>query len=778
MNYKEIMQLDDSKWFEVLKPLKRLNAIKEKPIIIGFDTEYVHKGGKHITLSIQFYNDKKSLLMPISYSTSEIDLILRQVYSRVSDKPMFPISIDEDALFAYLLSFLLFDSEYKKLPDNEIYLIAHFSQAELSNFESLDSFEIFPASRGLFSSIKFDNPAGKSITVNIIDLYGIFSTSLDEIGDYIGVPKISLNNLGGMTDDYWKENMDELLKKYPDIFSKYAIRDSMICYKAYTKVRDFFIDKYEIDILNYTTLASIAGAIFRKKYLSEAITPTKFVHYPRRKAYKLVDTTIAYSKTFTKKEVFAGDLNVRRSALESYHGARVESCYRGRLDGVNLAYYDVDSLYPSSALLMPLPLEETRWFRLLDVQDRSKKGFNVLLNRGEGFVELEFSFPDTTAYPNLPVLDSREGILYFPLDGVSQCTLSELRMAIKLGLTDYKIIDGYAFLPTRREINHPLREYMEHMHELKNSSERGSIDYQLFKLLMNILVGKLVQKNTDRLAQDLVKEGLLSRTAYNKFTRKLSRVKSVGSLWSPEWASLILGKSRSIISEFVAKGSYIVSTDSVLLPKDVDINCQSLEELKSVGSNLKHEFDVTHGVIIRSRLYALNPLEDNPDRIHIARHSVSCKPQEFLDIIRQGYTTKEIPDLAYKSRKLTKYDESIRTGIPLNTPLNTPQEKDLIIKLDWDGKRRLLSPVENPFSSGSFSTPLTYEELNKNIFRKSSRRKPKFSKKPGRPTRVAKEEVITLFSEGTSQSEIAKKFEVSRQYINKVIKQEESINNG
>ena len=76
-----------------------------------------------------------------------------------------------------------------------------------------------------------------------------------------------------------------------------------------------------------------------------------------------------------------------------------------------------------------------------------------------------------------------------------------------------------------------------------------------------------------------------------------------------------------------------------------------------MGSDLVKEFDVTHGVFIRSRLYALNPTSQNPDEIHIARHSVHCLPDEFLRIINDGYKTKQIPSMQYKRERFIKYHE-------------------------------------------------------------------------------------------------------------------------
>ncbi|MEM3063527.1 MAG: DNA polymerase, partial [Nitrososphaerota archaeon] len=524
-----------------------------------------------------------------------------------------------------------------------------------------------------------------------------------------------------------------------------AITDAKIAYHAYTSLRDFFIKKYELDILHFATIPSIAGYIFRRKYLRECPTPVRIVETPINQR-----SNGKWYRVISKSPVYAGSLDVRYMALSAYHGARVESFCRGRLESVNLVYYDVDSLYPSSCMLQPLPCKDTEWIKL-PIDDSRKQ--QEIITRGEGFVEVEFSFPSSINYPCLPVIGIRDNVLYFPLSGISYATLSELRLAIKLGLNRFKILSGFAFMPTSKEINHPLKQYMMALHELKHKSSKGSIDYQMYKLLMNALVGKLIERQEDDTSLTLLKEGFISRENYTKVTRRIKSLKHAGSLFLPEYASLILGKARSIIGEFVAKGSLFVSTDSVLLPANVDISCDALRELKSVGSNLKKEFNVTHGIIIRSRLYALNPLEDNPNNRHIARHGVHLSVGDFLVGMRQAYFSKSIPNLEYTAKKLIRLNEAIRKGIPLNTEVEYQSK----INLSWDGKRNLLKLVDNPFADFSLTRPL--------LTIPNERKKKKKS--------INIDAVISLLNEGLSQRKIAKELGVTQQYISKLLKEVE-----
>ena len=178
MNYKELIAIDDSKWFSVLSPVKRAKTIKDNPVIIGFDTEFIKREDKQVTLSIQFAKDKQAGLHTISVPSSEDNLILRKALFKRAGLPIFPTNISKEALLGYLISFLFYTNDFKPvvLP-SEIYLVSHFAQAELSNFENLDDIDLFQASRGLFGKLVVTNPkTSKPLRINFVDLFGIFAS--------------------------------------------------------------------------------------------------------------------------------------------------------------------------------------------------------------------------------------------------------------------------------------------------------------------------------------------------------------------------------------------------------------------------------------------------------------------------------------------------------------------------------------------------------------------------------------------------------------------------
>ncbi len=719
MNYKEIQKISDSKYSHVLSRVKREKPVLDNPLILGFDTEFTYKDETQCLISIQYAHGDGSR---VYYGADLIGKTNNREPSLAS------ISSLEKTLFEFLHGLGI-------EPNGTIYLVAHYVYAEMGNFEIPKTLTLKQINKGLIVEGTLENPIdGSEHKIKIIDLNILLKTSLGEIGAYHDFPKLTLNELGGQSETHWKENMDILLKEYPDIFMEYACRDAEIAYKAYTKLRDYFLVTYRVDLLHFNTLPRLSSYLFRRDYLSTPCAPTKTIEISRKQSKTLSDGEVKYYDILEKKEIFDGDLNVRNLSMLAYHGGRMEAFYRGSFKGQNLAYYDVDSLYPSSAILQPLPTSTTRWVKY------SKRNHEKFLSKAEGFAEVQFRFPDDAVYPNLPVPGAREKIFYFPKDGVSHCTLSELRLAVKLGLTDFKIIKGYGFYPKRKENEHPLRDCMKVMLDHKHQHEKGSLDYSICKVLMNSLVGKFAQKY----------EGAKSPS-------------EVGELWYPEWAALILGKGRAIISEFVAKGAYHVSTDSVVLPRDVDIRCKSLDELRSIGSDLRLELEVDHGVILRERGYVLNPMSTNRKEKHTARIG-GCSEEEFLEKIREGFNTGQIPDLTTRNERLVKYKESLKTGKDLNS------KKTLVssINIDWDGKRKLVQEVDNPFIDSSWSMP-----LDENMTRNNKIRNPNTSKvgrKKGKPLDTEKKTGISkLYGEGLKQCEIANELNVSPGYVSKVV---------
>lgn len=743
MNELELSRIDDSKFNSVITPVKREKKIHENPLIIGFDAKAHYLGSRRSLLSLHFCTKGQLGICFLYGGNRQLELVEEN-----------NIKYSFETLTDYIVHFI---SELEIQQDIDcIYLVTHDAKDELSHFVIPQNYKFRSINKGLCLEGKIKvGPQDREIRLKVIDLYSLTSKSLSTITKYTGLP-------GPIEKDYAQSdkvstadiNISEQLDSI--LFDPYYFRDARITYEAYTRLRADYIEKHQVDILNFYTLSSVAGYLFRRDHLDKPAAKSKVLREPRGQKKSLCDGSNKYYEVLQKKEIFDGDLNVRKCSMLAYHGARIETFCRGRFEDKKLIYYDVDSLYPSSAILQPLPVASTRWIKY------SKRNAVMFLKKAEGFVEVEFRYSPDTLYPCLPVSGLRDGILYFPISGTTYCTISELRMAIKLGLKDYKILSGYGFYPTKRNREHPLAIFMNDLLERKQRSDRGSLEYSMYKMQMNSLVGKFAQRDKNSKTLSMLREGSISRDAYGKIDK--FRKSTVGSLWYPEWASLILGKARALMSEFISKGTYFVSSDSVLLPADTDINCDSLQQLRSVGSDLRKEFSVDHGIIIRARLYVLNPLNENPKERHLARHAVSCEPEEFSQIMTEGYMTRHIPNLSFTSKKAVKYEKSLLEG----KELNSIEMKESKIDIKWDGKRKLFKEVVNPFADFSWSEALDAEEVENNGMRRPPKEKP--GRKPGKKLDTAKKrDIVRLYEEGKKQREIVEELEVSKGYVSKVL---------
>lgn len=142
-------------------------------------------------------------------------------------------------------------------------------------------------------------------TILLVDTLNYFRTSLDLLGNSLGIPKLEMpKNVGNM----WDYRGDELREWY-----EYAWRDVEIIRVAFLRFRAF-VREHNLGVLQ-ATLASQAFTAYRHRFMPEEI----LVH----------NNTAA--------------LGLERA---SYHGGRTESFWRGKVAG-NVHKLDINSMYPA-----------------------------------------------------------------------------------------------------------------------------------------------------------------------------------------------------------------------------------------------------------------------------------------------------------------------------------------------------------------------------------------------------------------------------------------------
>lgn len=662
------MRLDEIKKIEslsrnaVLFPLSSKKKSQTKKRIFGYDTEYTDKQILSFSLSFDYCGEE----------TSEIFYCMKE---KISSSDLYE-------------AIKKINKKYGLKRAKTYYLIAHFSQADISRITDFDHKNLVENKKTKIMEVSNTYIGSlypvKGIQLKVLDLFAFFKTSLARIGEILGFPKIEV-------DQYYKENMDIFLKDHPKEYEKYANRDAEITLKAFQELSEV-ADPYETSPIEYPTAPALALAIMRKKFMT--FPSCRFVEIGKEKG--------------RKKKVYTDNWRIRIQALKSYWGGHNENFFYGTIRGRELTQWDVASLYPNSAKLQPLPNLNTKWVFL----DRSVKDWE----RYEGFATMEFKFPDGVGYPSLPVYGN--GYLNFPKQGISHATIAEMRVA-KLQGAEIKIIQGYGFIPTYDEIHHDLVGFFKHFTEKKNSidKKKDPFNYQFVKLMMNSLIGKFVQRKqvTDMVevsrayGMGLDELNGIVDPELNKLKNKFTQI-HLGSGFSPEWACLILGKSRAIMAELNHYNKpYMCVTDSMLIDHPL-VRCKALEELESVGSSLECEVTCSTALLMRLRTYwlvddyarrlydpVLNEFAQLSERpvkwiVKKAVHGLGIKVNDkgFDEaILRHLYHDEPLP-LEVKKKRLCRFKESYKRGLRWNSeiiqvshPKYEPDKKRTILENGW-----------------------------------------------------------------------------------------------
>jgi hypothetical protein len=658
--------------------------------------------------------------------------------------------------------------------NRRVYLVAHFAQAELGTLEDpirdVCIRQYGKAHHGRLRPLK--NHDGTIWDIRLVDLYAFYAVSLEKIGAYIGLPKVHSE----------RTQLEALLQSDRAAFERYAARDAEIALVAFDRLRQSLLQQWRIDILHKPTLPSVASDIFRRHFLS--VPPS-----PAQTASQAVSrrTGAGYRRGRRQVAVYSGPADVRLLAGRAYWGGRVEAYLRGLVQQP-VAEWDAVSLYPYAAVLQPLPNARTRWLHVESV---------VQLEALEGFGIFRFRFPKGTVYPCLPTVRPGVDRLLFPLQGTTSCTFSEIRAATRMGAR-IEIVSAWGFAPSEGERSHDVQRYVEHFIALKKEAAKGSLEYTTAKLLLNALVGKFGEKRQDDELLSLERaarweniEGVGGILARSTSTRDgLRSAPAVGTLFAIEWATLIVGRARALMAELIAKGALLVSTDAVILPASLSLDCPALDALRSVGSDMALEVQADAVFIARSRMYALLRRADNVARdakvlarnetwavIKVARHGAAESETAFAELVLRCLRSARDEAVPVSRTRLLTARAAVRESRP-GAPhrINEPVMREATTSFAWDGKRRLADRDVNPFRSASPTRPyLSIETCDggdhqRQVLDGEVRRRRRAE------SRLRYAKVIALLYEGKSVRETARMSGVPRSTVSDLKKALESGN--
>lgn len=540
--------------------------------------------------------------------------------------------------------------------------------------------------------------------VRLVDLAGYFpKISLEELARAVGLPRLDVDGL----------HLAALKQTDPARLLAHSTRDAEVILRAMLGFRADVLRAWGIDVLGSRTLPSIASVIFRLHFVRSGPAPVK-----KQQVVRKVKKGASFRDEPRVERVFNGDPAVRTMACRAYWGAQSEAFRRGFHVGA-FSEYDAVSLYPHAALLQPLPHAGTRWIRLESLAE---------MEDHEGFGIFNFVFPENTRYPCLPV--HRQGVhrLAFTLQGTSCCTLAEIRLALRWG-AKLEMVEAYGFKPGPRERDHDVGRYMRGFLKQKEAAKRGSLEYATAKLFANALLGKLAERMRASGLLDFEREGQLrgfgpglgaAINASPELRASLKGLPDVGSAFAPEWATLVLGRARALMADITARGALLVSTDAIICPEGLDLRCEGLEALASVGGGMRLEHRADAVFIARARLYALlrkvenvgpgEPILGRDDTwavVRVARQGTSESEKDFaktlLACLREG---RDVAPTRIRKRRLTA-----EAAVRERKPIHSVVEEEVRTGFSWDNKRRLLDRDCNPFTQNTDTAP--YRSLSR-----------------------------------------------------------------
>lgn len=490
-----------------------------------------------------------------------------------------------------------------------LYLASYYSTAELSMLKDFWNKAIVRNVTPKIVNISFplienkrkevENSKRGYFSCHIIDIYHFFidmkttsgkksleavSNEFEETRSLGG--KMSIDGIGGKSEQYWKENMDKLLTRFPKTFEQYALQDVIITVALLKAYRNKIWKELGVDLLSASTNGSIATNFFR----SYEMQPGK---------------------------VFGNsNISVRKFVLQCSHGAVMVALKRGFFE--KMYESDAKGFYTYSmrnTRLLPRNAEDIKQADTL----------KELLSSYDGWAAVEFDFPDVyndkKVLPTLPVQEymplkdsynkgKKPSLILFPKTGLSYCTISEVRGALNFGCK-IKFVEGYYYTQGTTSLSDFASKEMR-LREI-SKQKKDKIGEAIHKSLPNHFVGKLFQhkggfeieqaKNiaqyletpianvisgaesvSERTIQEHL-EGLLARTKKEKWSKEkikndvllslLLKIKAhgtevtqktrIGACWLPEHWSLILGRARAalwFVINTYAQDPVHISTDS------------------------------------------------------------------------------------------------------------------------------------------------------------------------------------------------------------------------
>ena len=429
--------------------------------------------------------------------------------------------------------------------------------------------------------------------VRILDTSAFFAGSLDRLASDLHLPVRKMSRPEGIGE------------RDPIEFLEYALRDAQVTYY----LAQFILKLHrQYDVTPSVSAPQLAARIFHRLFLK------------------------------------GGSITIE-CPPPSWIGPTMES-YKGGKNGLylrpgfyrNVTYADIVSAYPWAMTVVPACVEGagkylpvSRWagpsgiYRVSGVVRKTR----TPLFFGNGF-------------------DGRFG----PVKDY-MITGPELKIALLYDVFRLEQCEGIVW-KSESDTVHPLRDYARTFFRKKNDTRKGDPQHHFYKLMLNSLYGKFVEKIP---IEDDVPAQIVEIEPDRSFRP--------GALFNPFIGSLITGLVRAKMFELETKyWALHTATDSLISRRRIQPSPKSLGSLQP-----QYHGDI---LLLRKKLYVI--FDPNTGEVlHYALHGFQGSVEDLLDLWKSR--TK-----SYTVRKMNSVRESLRRGL---VPLLF-EDREMTLHFDWD----------------------------------------------------------------------------------------------
>lgn len=449
--------------------------------------------------------------------------------------------------------------------------------------------------------------------ISFLDIHNYFSGTLESVANTFNLKIRKLKRPKGLGDIRFEKT-----DKY---FVSYALMDAELC----IEIGEVILKMHEeFDIPMSTSSANFAEKVFRRQFIPEK----RKMHFPPYSAMRLAEIT--------------------------YHGGKngyyidnpslIHKCYEYDFNAAyGYAMYSIPSFMAGRYIQVNKFMEGQPGVYEVEGRVKSCK-YGILYDRHFNY----FRYPNTVSLK-------------------SYITSYELEEALRSKEFDMRSCKGWIWKADTED--NPLKDYATYFWEKKNSTPKHDVRYIFYKLLLNSLYGKWIQRNPAAKPKYIYDKG--------DFTLVDKRDVS-GGLYNPFIASLITGFTRARLHKAEHYFNAIESsTDSVKSRRYDKFSAEvkqfgvmQLEKLKckECGTEPKN----FTGLFIRNRLNLL--LCKNNHVMKYALHGFWGKPKELLQMFQKR-------EYVYKVNHMPL----IREGLQQNKDLFTMQYgEERSLNISWD----------------------------------------------------------------------------------------------